>query len=649
MTVKNNRSKKAISVIIALALMIASVPVTVYAEVTASGQCGDNAFWSYDIQTQVLTISGEGEMASDCRSEFYPLFDETYSLTSIVIEEGITNIPANTFERIYFTDVTIPSTVKSIGDYAFCECYSLTTVNFSEGLEEIGASAFNQTQINNITLPSSLTTMGRSAFSACYSLTDITIPDGVSVITTECFRDCTALTTVDLGAGVTTIDDLAFYGSGLTEITLGENVAAVNTMAFDSTALSNVYILNPFIQIEYSSQNDPNDPFPSTATVSGVSGSATEQYAAATGKAFQAIPNIGICGTSSYWKFDDTTGSLTVAGSGDIQDNTESTIPWIDIKDQITTVEIGNEITTIGENSFNGCSGLTGINIGDGVNSINSYAFAGCTSLTELTIPQNVLSIAEYAFYNTGLNKITFLSKDTIINGDAASGINTESTVIYCLMNSNAYLYAKDYNRSYVVLCTDFSESHNFSAVVNPATCTAEGYTTYTCQEADCGYEYIGDETIALGHSFTENEKYCLNNCGEENPDYKPPTEESNENDTDDIPSALPEESGSAESNQYSGSRETEYSAYRIVPCYNQIKVAWTADNKLDGYKIYISADKNGNFEYIADVKTENGSYYLINNLKSKQIYYVKIVGYLEYNNETIEMNESRTRGIMVK
>lgn len=649
MTVKNNERKKAISVIIALALMIATIPVTVYAEATAAGQCGDNAFWSYDIQTQVLTISGEGEMASDCHSEFYSLFDETYTLKSIVIEEGITNIPANAFEYLYFSDVTIPSTVKSIGDYAFCECYDLTTVNFSEGLEEIGASAFNQTQINNITLPSSLTTMGRESFAACYSLTGITIPDGVCVIPSECFKDCSALTTVDLGAGVTTIDDLAFYGSGITEITLGENIESINTMAFDSTALSNVYILNPFIQIEYSSQNDPNDPFPSTATISGVSGSTTEQYATTTGKSFQAIPNMGVCGTSSYWKFDDTTGGLTVTGSGDIQDNTESAIPWIDIKDQIITVEIGNEITTIGENSFNGCSGLTGIKIGDGVSTINSYAFAGCTSLTELTVPQNVLSIAEYAFNNTGLNKITFLSKDTVINGNAASGINTESTVIYCLMNSNAYFYSVENNRSYVVLCTDFSENHNYSTVVTQATCTKDGYTTYTCQQADCGYEYIGDETSALGHCFTENEKYCLHNCGAENPDYKPPATESTENNTDDVPSALPEESDSAESNQYSGSRETEYNAYRIVPCYNQIKVAWTADNKLDGYKIYISADKNGNFKFIADVKTENGSYYLINNLKSKQIYYVKIVGYLEYNNEIIEMNESRTRGIMVK
>ena len=43
---------------------------------------------------------------------------------------------------------------------------------------------------------------------------------------------------------------------------------------------------------------------------------------------------------------------------------------------------------------------------------------------------------------------------------------------------------------------------HSYEAVVTAPTCTAGGYTTYTCSV--CGDSYVGDETAALGHTWTE-------------------------------------------------------------------------------------------------------------------------------------------------
>ncbi|MBO5274099.1 MAG: hypothetical protein J6I45_05755 [Clostridia bacterium] len=41
---------------------------------------------------------------------------------------------------------------------------------------------------------------------------------------------------------------------------------------------------------------------------------------------------------------------------------------------------------------------------------------------------------------------------------------------------------------------------HNYEAVVTAPTCTAPGYTAYTCA---CGESYTVDEVAALGHIYT--------------------------------------------------------------------------------------------------------------------------------------------------
>jgi hypothetical protein len=71
----------------------------------------------------------------------------------------------------------------------------------------------------------------------------------------------------------------------------------------------------------------------------------------------------------------------------------------------LTTIDIKNGVTDIGNNAFTGCSSLINVSIPNSVINIGNYAFNSCMKLTNVTIPEGVISIGEYAF--CGCNSIT--------------------------------------------------------------------------------------------------------------------------------------------------------------------------------------------------------------------------------------------------
>ena len=89
------------------------------------------------------------------------------------------------FERCSSLEqITIPSSVKSIGDGTFTACESLKQITFE--------------------IPSSLTSIEEDTFRSCSSLTQITIPSSVRSVGTNAFNHCTALTQITIPSSIDT-------------------------------------------------------------------------------------------------------------------------------------------------------------------------------------------------------------------------------------------------------------------------------------------------------------------------------------------------------------------------------------------------------------------------------------------------------------
>ena len=129
-----------------------------------------------------------------------------------------------------------------------------------------------------------------------------------------------------------------------------------------------------------------------------------------------------------------TTESENITGTLDQQwfiDNgyyDESEGTW---SKNITQADIGNTVTSIGDNAFLDCSGLTSVTIPDSVTSIGEYAFLNCIGLTSVTIGNGVTSIGTAAFSDcSSLTSVTIGNGVTSIGNSAFAGCSLTSVTI---------------------------------------------------------------------------------------------------------------------------------------------------------------------------------------------------------------------------
>ena len=157
----------------------------------------------------------------------------------------------------------------------------------------------------------------------------------------------------------------------------------------------------------------------------------------------------------------------------------------------LTSVTIPNSVTSIGSSAFYGCTGLTSVTISNGVTSIGSYAFSGCDGLTSVTIPNSVTSIGGHAFYGcTGLTSITIPNSVTEIGEDAFSGCSglTSITIPNSVTSIGSFAFYHCTGLTSVTISNSvtsigqyaFSGSTGLTSITIPNSVTEIGYHAFS-------------------------------------------------------------------------------------------------------------------------------------------------------------------------
>ena len=361
------------------------------------GNCGatdheTEVTWSLN-SYGVLTISGSGAMTDLVSEAYQPWKGYRTSITSVVIESGVTSIGYHAFEGCTgLTSVTFDGTpsLETIGNRAFYLCTNLTSIEIPASVTSIGQSAFSACSgLASITFASGskLKTIGESVFYNCSNtnLKSIEIPTSVTTIGNWAFMYCSYLESITIPASVTSIGNLAFEScSNLASVTVFSASCTLGTQAFDGcTNLANIYVFSDLVDT-YKGMTNWSD-------YNGIITAMTNPH--------------GKCGASDHesdvrWVLNNGTLTIMKVGStGAMANYGGDDQPWKDYRSNIKSVVIVNGVTTIGDGAFIACSNLATVTF-DGNSqpiSFNLYAFSGC-GFTSVTIPSNVTSIGDFTF-----------------------------------------------------------------------------------------------------------------------------------------------------------------------------------------------------------------------------------------------------------
>lgn len=407
----------------------------------ASYKIGDHT-WTYDVIDGEATITGVSPKAGDITipskigADKYPVAivgkralsgiesgmrsgrrgsrsgrgdrSDSADATRLTIPDSVREIGEGAFAQCHgLMDLTIPDSVKSIGNEAFADCGNLAKVKIGNSVTNIGEKAFsNCSSLESIVMPDSVAAFDASTFGGCASLTSVTIGNGVTRIESRAFECFDNLTSVTIGNGVTHIEDKAFNNCrNLASLKIGNSVTVIGEEAFElCKSLASVK-------------------FPDSLATIG-----DGAFRSCKGLTVVKIPDSVISIGNSAFDGCDGLTSLKIGKS-------VSAIGAAAFRDckGLTTVNIPGSVEYVGGGQLAGAfarCGLTSVTIGYGVKEIGSRAFWACYSLEDVAIPDSVTSIGEEAFSQCGLKNVTIGKGVKIIGKEAFSSCKFTNVTI---------------------------------------------------------------------------------------------------------------------------------------------------------------------------------------------------------------------------
>lgn len=433
-----------------------------------------------------VAISSFNFSSSVTIDDWYVALDKTYNVvcvnrykgseTEVVVPDtftyngveyvtvGLGNGLSDTWQYNYnngykhLKSVTLPSTLRFLGSYAFYYCEGLTEISIPSSVESIGTYAFaNCTSLESMTIPASVTKItGSDPFSNCSKLRTLRCEAAVPPTCSNNFNENIRVVYVPAGSGV------AYEAT-----TYWKNRIIVDG---DGLALA--------IDIE-------------------TPGTLGEKILAET-ENLRDVNHLILSGTLNdddiYNIRNRMTGLLTL----NMSKVAMTTLPanMFDYRYALQQVVLPDSLTSIGQYAFRDCYNLQDVTLPATLKSIATYAFEDCDNFKNIIIPEGVTSVGTYAFY----------SCDALQTVKWPSTATTIRDYTFCLSGIKGIEIAEGVT---TIGYAAFQEA-GLDTLECPSTLTSiEGYAFYNCAslsavEFNEGLESLKDRAFYYCDALTE-------------------------------------------------------------------------------------------------------------------------------------------------
>ncbi len=337
-----------------------------------------------------MTFTGTGKWYSyslnSSEASYYAYTPWQFSrsaLTTVIISDSVTSIGYSAFKDcIGLKDLTIPANIDSVGSHehlVFSGCVNIENVTFT------GSGAWYSYRASYIFTPWQLS---RSA------LTTVHISDGVSTIGDYAFNGCSSLTTVSIPQSITSIGYFAFYKCiSLTSVTLPDSEISVGNYAFSGcTSLTELSISDSISKL------------------------GLYAFSGCTGLKELSLPiSLSFVGSKNDTIFEGCVNINKIvftAGTGSWYSNNLADFeysPWQLSRSSVISISLSEGVTSIEDHMFQGFTSLKFVNISGTVGYIGFAAFQDCTSLQSITVKENNMNYSSIDGVLFTKNKHTLL------------------------------------------------------------------------------------------------------------------------------------------------------------------------------------------------------------------------------------------------
>ena len=421
-------------------------PNTVY----LTGHTNSSDFSGDIVLPDNVTNNGVNYTVTGIESEFetHEIF-RSCTFTSVTIPDSYTFIGSAAFRDCKeLREVYIPNSVTSMGNWMFEGCSKLERVKLSDSLKVIENCAFwGCTSLVNIALPENLEIIKQDTFRACKSLTNLTIPSKVKEIWNDAFIDC-PIKQLNVNSNFSLLE----YGQQPIMVREVFNLDSLKTLIYGDN-VTQLLILPNLNQLEYVTlppnlTTIPNNAFPNCSTLSHIEFPATlktiggNAFSGCTVLSGVALPeNLEVIGANAFNGCASISSLILPESLNEVNAdafkgcpikelvvNTNATLKNVFTLDSITSVQFGDNVTTIP--SFSGAKKLIDLTLPSNLEIMPDNSFSDCTSLSNITFPTTIKSIGKSAFKGDSiLNDLSLPEKLEVIGANAFDGCASISSL----------------------------------------------------------------------------------------------------------------------------------------------------------------------------------------------------------------------------